>query len=326
MRRLTCGVVGLVAFLGLSASAGAAPVTIGNPLTSPVASTGPSGISVTLLNITIAEPNALAASPVSGAITSWRLQGSEGGPFRLRVLRPAGPNAYTSVGTSSAVTAAAGDTQNIETFATSLPIRAGDLVAIDVLKGLRLGISPNPASVVGAIDPILVEGATDTLDVTTAGTEWAFNAVVQPAPTLTAATPGTGSFKGGTRVRIAGTDLTGASAVTFGGVAAKRFTVDSETQITAYAPAAKIGAAPIAVTTVAGSATLNAFKLTACRVPKLKQRTLKAAMTKLRKAGCGVGRVTKAAGVTAKSGRVTRQGKPAGKKLAPGTKVSLTLG
>ena len=68
MRWLTSGALGLVAFLIASASASAAPLTIGNPLVSPVGTTGASGISATLLNITIAEPGALASSPVSGAI------------------------------------------------------------------------------------------------------------------------------------------------------------------------------------------------------------------------------------------------------------------
>lgn len=326
MRRLTCGAVVLLAFLTTSANARAAPITIGNPLLSPVASTSGSGISATLLNLTIAEPGALPTSPVSGAILSWHLQGSGGGPFRLRVLRPAGPDTYTSVGTSAAVTAAAADTQNVETFATTLPIQAGDLVAIDVVKGVRLGITANPASVIGAIEPILVEGGTDTLDVTTAGAEWAFNAVVQPAPTITAVNPKAGSFKGGTKVTITGTDLTGASAVTFGGIAAKRFTVDSESKITAVAPARKkLGSAPIAVTTIAGSATFSRFKLTACVVPKLKQKTLKAAKKKLKKAGCKVGKVTKVGDASAKTGVVAQQGEPAGKKLAPGTKIAVTL-
>lgn len=326
MRRLTCGALGLLAFLTTSASAAAAPVTIGNPLTSPVATTGASGISATLLNITIAEPGALATSPVSGAITSWHLQGSGGGPFRLRVLRPAGPNAFTSVGTSAAVTAVSADTQNVETFATALPIQAGDLVAIDVVKGVKLGISPNPASVVGAIEPILVEGGTDTLDVTTPGTEWAFNAVVQPAPKVTAASPNEASFKGGTKVTIKGKDLTGASAVTFGGVPAKRFAVKSDTKITAVAPARKLGRAPIVVTTVAGSVTFKGFKLAACKVPQLQQKTLQAAKKGLKKAGCKLGKVTREDGVSARTGRVVGQDKPAGKKLGLGTKVNLILG
>ena len=41
---------------------------------------------------------------------------------------------------------------------------------------------------------------------------------------------------GGTSVTITGTNFTGATAVTFGGIAATSFTVNSATQITAVAP------------------------------------------------------------------------------------------
>jgi len=128
-------------------------------------------------------------------------------------------------------------------------------------------------------------------------------------------------------VKITGTDFTGASAVSFGGAPAKSFTVKSETQITAVIAAAKKpGPAAIAVTTIAGTATAKGFKLTACKVPKLKTKTLQAAKKALKKGGCKLGKVTKTGGVTTKTGKVTKQGKPAGKKLAPGTKVSVTLG
>src|SRR5687768_12012399 len=102
MRRLTCGVVGLVAFLGTSVSAGAAPITVGNPLFGPFGSSASAATHFTLLNVTIAEPGALPATPVSGAVLRWSIVGGEGGPFRLRVLRPAGGTSYTAVGTSAA--------------------------------------------------------------------------------------------------------------------------------------------------------------------------------------------------------------------------------
>ncbi len=76
------------------------------------------------------------------------------------------------------------------------------------------------------------------------------------APTVTAIAPTTGSSSGGTSVVITGTDLTGATAVTFGGVNATSYTVDSATQITAVTPAGTPGSlADVVVTTPGGSHT-----------------------------------------------------------------------
>ncbi|WP_274426302.1 beta strand repeat-containing protein [Chelativorans sp. YIM 93263] len=76
-----------------------------------------------------------------------------------------------------------------------------------------------------------------------------------PAPMITDIAPATGTTAGGTTVTITGTELTGATAVTFGGTAANSFTVDSATQITATTPARAAGAADVVVTTPGGSAT-----------------------------------------------------------------------
>ena len=183
---------------------------------------------------------------------------------------------------------------------------------------------------IGAISPILVEGATAPLTATGTGAEFAFNAEVQPTPTVTSVGPKSGSFKGGSKVKISGTDFARVSGVSFGGVAAKSFTVTSETQLTAVAPAvAKPAAVDITVTTIAGTSavvTADRFAYKACVVPKLRSKSLRAAKKKLKKAGCKVGKVTKRGAVTAKTGRVVGQSKNAGKKLAPGTKVNVTLG
>lgn len=73
------------------------------------------------------------------------------------------------------------------------------------------------------------------------------------APTLTAVSPNQGSSAGGSTVTLTGTGLSGATDVTFGGVPATSFTVVSATQITAVTPGGLTGAAPVTVTTPAGS-------------------------------------------------------------------------
>ncbi len=175
-----------------------------------------------------------------------------------------------------------------------------------------MGAIPNPASVIGAISPILVEGATAPLTATGTGAEFAFNAEVQPAPTVASVGPPTGSFNGGSPVTISGTDFAAVSAVSFGGAAAKSFTVGSESQLTAVAPAVeRTGPVDITVTTAAGTSTVTAadrFTYTACVVPKLRDRKLVTAKRKLKKAGCRVGKVTRRQGATAKTGRGRRPG------------------
>ena len=72
------------------------------------------------------------------------------------------------------------------------------------------------------------------------------------APTITLLDPTGGPTAGSTSVTIAGSDLTGATAVTFGGTVATSFIVNSGTQITAIAPAHAAGSVSVLVTTPGG--------------------------------------------------------------------------
>ncbi|MFI6151535.1 PxKF domain-containing protein [Kitasatospora sp. NPDC051170] len=75
-----------------------------------------------------------------------------------------------------------------------------------------------------------------------------------PAPVVTGLAPAQGPLAGGTTVTVTGGNFTGATAVSFGGTPAAAFTVDSDTQITATAPAASaVGAVGVTVTTPAGT-------------------------------------------------------------------------
>ena len=82
-------------------------------------------------------------------------------------------------------------------------------------------------------------------------------------PTITAITPSSGPASGGTTVTITGSNLTGATAVKFGSTAATSFTVNSDSQISAVAPAGSAGTVDITVTTPVGtSVTSNADQFT----------------------------------------------------------------
>ncbi|MGW2639061.1 IPT/TIG domain-containing protein, partial [Streptomyces sp. NPDC001348] len=92
-----------------------------------------------------------------------------------------------------------------------------------------------------------------------------FTYLTVAAPTLTSLTPTQGPV--GTSVTLTGTNLTGATAVRFDGVAASSFTVDSATQVTAVAPAHSAGASAVTVTTAGG--TSNSLTFTYLAVPAL---------------------------------------------------------
>ncbi len=323
MRPITSTIAIATMSLCLVGTAQAAPTTIGSPLQGEVKSIGPTGLTATVANLGTAGP---VAAPVSGAIVQWRLLGAKGGPFRLRVLRPLGGPNFTAVASSPAVTALG---PGLETFPTVLPVQAGDLIGMDVVPGQQVGTVISSTSTVAAWNPPLGDGESRSYtEAGAGGYEFAFNAVVQPAPAVNVVSPRSGSFRGGTSVTISGADFTGASSVTFGGTPAL-FNVNSESQIVAVAPAAnKPGRVPIAVTTVAGTATNPAatFDYQACIVPQLKGKKLKGAKKRIRKAGCKVGRVSKRDDATAKAGKIVHQGPRAGRKLAPGTRVNVTLG
>jgi hypothetical protein len=78
------------------------------------------------------------------------------------------------------------------------------------------------------------------------------------APSVTGVGPAAGPTSSGTVVTITGTGFTGASSVSFGSNPAVSYTVDSDTQITATAPAGSAGSVDITVTTVGGTSTATA--------------------------------------------------------------------
>lgn len=78
--------------------------------------------------------------------------------------------------------------------------------------------------------------------------------VTPPPPVIGTITPAAGSELGGTTVTISGSGLTAAVGVSFGGVAAASYTVNSDTEITAVTPERGAGAADVVVTTDAGDA------------------------------------------------------------------------
>lgn len=328
-RRIRLGVGVMMSAIALFAAgaAQARTITVGSVLPPGAVGKPFEGVQ-TLFNSALPEKGANLVSPVNGAIVRWQAQELKGGPFALRVLRPTGSGAYTAVGSSTPVTSPG---PGLQTFTANLPIKAGDLIGIDPTNATdEIGVvSAVPGAGVSFIFPPPFEGATVPASGGKSGEEIALRAEVQPAPAITGVSPASGSIVGGTKVTITGTDLNAASEVKFGNLPAQSFNVVSETEITAVAPRSKkAGQVDISVSTLAGtSATTRSDRFTykACVVPNLKKNKLKAAKTRLRNAGCKLGKVKKLDGATAKNGKVTKQSPKAKAVKVPGTKVNVTL-
>jgi hypothetical protein len=303
------------------ASAGAAIVTVGSPISLPL-SGGACFLSggCTVANTVLTSPAAHLVSPVDGLVVRWRVEGGSAiDGYALRTMKTGSAGLIPTGTSSSALLSSSG----LETFPTHLPIKAGEYVGLDIPEGGAIGYAPSGDYAFGA--PKVAEGG--TLSTEPHSGEIAFNADVQPVPTVTSVAPAAGPFRGGSKVVITGTDFEGASAVMFGSTSAA-FTLVSETQITATAPGSKsLGKVTVTVTTDAGTATSpTKFEYQGCKVPNLGGKKLKAAKKSLRKANCKLGKVKKLGDATTKTGKVVKQNPKSGKVLAPKAKVSVTLG
>jgi IPT/TIG domain/PASTA domain len=327
-RKINLGAAVAASALALFAAtaAQATTVTVGSVLP-PGAAPKPFESVQTFFNTALPEKGANLVSPVNGAIVRWRVQEAKGGPFRLRVLRPNGSGAYTAVGTSGPATPTG---TGLQTFSANIPIKAGDLIGVDPTNASdEIGVSEVAGASFGFIFPPPFDGATVAPSGSKSGQEVALSAEVQPAPAIASVSPGLGSIAGGTTVKISGTDFNAASEVKFGETPATSFTVVSETEIIAVAPPSKkASTVDVTVKTLAGASptiSYDRFTYKACVVPNLKKNKLKAARTRLRNAGCKLGKVKKLDGATAKNGKVTKQSPKSRAVRVPGSKVNVTL-
>ncbi|WP_328954694.1 PxKF domain-containing protein [Kitasatospora purpeofusca] len=158
-------------------------------------------------------------------------------------LSPDGARAYV-VATDS------GGTGSLATVDTATLTVSGVLAvpAMSVLAdpdGSRLYVTTSNR------DMVVVDSATNAVVSTTpAGARASYTALAPTkAPTVTGLTPDHGSTGGGTTVTVTGTDLTGTTAVTFGGVPASNVTVVDDHTVTAAAPAHAAGSVDLTLTT-----------------------------------------------------------------------------
>jgi hypothetical protein len=211
----------------------------------------------------------------------------------------------------------------LQTFSTNVPIRSGDLLGIDPSQASdEIGVATVPGASFAFIFPPPLDGATVAPSGSESGKEIELSAEVQPAPSVKELESFSGSIAGGTKVKIKGENLNGASAVRFGNKPAASFTAESDTLVSAVAPrSSKAGFVDVTVTTLAGTSETvrgDRFEYEACVVPKLKGKKIKAARKALKKAECKLGKVKG-------EGKVKSQSLKPGKVKNPGTKVNVTL-
>jgi hypothetical protein len=129
--------------------------------------------------------------PAAGTITSWSVgSGDMGAKYELRVIRPAGES-MTAAGTSAVVTVPDSEPIVRGPFAVSLPVKAGDRIALDVIAGIGAPINNSVAPIedeLNYIEDPFVDGTTKKPTLTMPGTkqELLLQAIFQPAPVNTA--------------------------------------------------------------------------------------------------------------------------------------------
>ena len=202
-------------------------------------------------SITAVTPAGLAGAQSVAVTTAGGTATAPGAFTYTNVSLPSIASVSPTSGPSSGGTAITITGTNL-TGATS--VKVGGVAATSVVVASATSIT--------AVTPVGTLGQQDVLVTTPLGSATAVKAFTYeiPAPTIASLSPTSGTTLGGTTVTISGAHLTGATSVTFGGVAATNVVVVSDTSITAVTPARTAGAKSVVVTTPAGIATaLNAF-------------------------------------------------------------------
>lgn len=166
-------------------------------------------------------PTVTSVSPTGGPITG-------GTPVNITGTGFTGATAVTFGGTAATAFVVQNDSQ----IAATAPAHVAGTVQVQVTT--PAGVSPN-----------------------TAADNYTYGAT---APTITDVDPSGGSTGGGNLVVITGTGFTGvigAGGVTFGGTNATSYTVNSDVQITAIAPAHTAGSVQVVVTHPTNGSTVN---------------------------------------------------------------------
>lgn len=143
---------------------------------------------------------------------------------------------------------------------TAVTINGTNLVGVTtVLFGTvaATSFSVISATQIVAIAPAVIAGVVNVTVTNAGGSATGAYTYSAAAPSIAALSPVSGTSAGGTSVVITGTNFIGTTAVTFGGVSATSFQINSATQITALTPPRAPGSVTVAVVTPGGTITTN---------------------------------------------------------------------
>jgi hypothetical protein len=227
-------------------------------------SSGPSGTTVTINGINLSGATAVsfggtaAASFTVNSSTKITAVVGSGSSGQISVTTPGGTASSSASFTYLALPAISSFNPLGGTSGTVVTITGANLSGATVVK---FGTTPAASfSVVSAtqITAVVGSGASGPIAVTTSGGNAvsAASFTYYSAPKISSFTPAKGGP--GTLVTISGANLSGATAVSFGGIEADNFSVISPAKITAYVANGASG--PLAVTTPGGTiATTKSF-------------------------------------------------------------------
>ena len=110
----------------------------------------------TFIEYSLPGPAPEYVSPIDGTIVTWRIASGSSSPVRLRVLRPVGGGKFAGVGTSAVQTT---NGSPPDTFATNLPIKAGDIIGLDNETQALIFTKDVPGAFPKVFTPALADGA-----------------------------------------------------------------------------------------------------------------------------------------------------------------------
>lgn len=204
-----------------------------------------------LKTFTVDSPTSISfVTPSSSAGAKDLVVTTKGGEASLK-------NAFTYLSASiTSVTPQAGSAGG----GTTVQIKGvglGSATAVNFGAKPAQSFTVNSDSQITAISPSGSVGNVVITVITASGSPIVNFNYIANLPSLTSLSSQSGNISGGNSVVINGTNLLGATAVTFGGTPVTSFVVNSDTQITVVTPAKPEGPALVVVTTAAGQSLPN---------------------------------------------------------------------